>query len=126
MAIVMKLSYNGLQGYLGKGTDGWACLVEQDRAARLTTKTDSNQTFYGSDADGWLSVGTTAGRNGYVGFYPWNSAGWPNFKYDAATKRLTSDLGNGPMSLMMLYDGYVYCWAGDGYAAADVELETVA
>jgi len=29
------------------------------------------------------------------------------------------------MSLTVLYDGFVYCWAGDGYAAADVELETV-
>ena len=125
MALVMKLSCNGLQGYLGKGTKSWACLVEKDRAARLTTTTDQGQVFYGSDADGWLTVGTTPARNGYVGFYPWNGAGWPNWRYDAASKRLMSDLGNGPLSLMELYDGFVYCWAGDGYAAADVEIETV-
>lgn len=125
MAMLMKLSVNGLKGYLGKGTDEWACLVEKERAVRLTTKEYRGQLFYGTEDDWWMSVGTADARNGYVGFYAWNNAGWPNFRYDAANKRLLSDLGNGPMSLHVTYDGFVYCWAADGYAAADVEIETV-
>src|SRR3954452_3312840 len=124
MALLIKLSHNGLHGYLGMRTDQWACLVERDRATRFTTTTEKGYLFYGTSDGWWLSVGTNAGRNGYVMFYAWNNAGWPNWKYDPANKRLTSDYGNGPMSLMSLYDGYVYCWAGDGYAAADVEIET--
>jgi hypothetical protein len=126
MAVLIKLSHNGLQGYLGIGTDQWGCLVERDRAARLTTTTDKGYLFYGTSDGWWLSVGTTGARNGYVGFYAWANVGWPNWKYDAANKRLTSDFGNGPVSLKTLYDGFVYCWAGSGYAAAQVEMETVA
>jgi len=125
MALLVKLSHNGLTGYLGKGTDEWACLVEKERAVRLTTKDYRGQTFYGTEDDWWMSVGTQGARNGYVGFYGWDRAGWPNFRYDPNTKRFLSDIGTGPMSLTVLYDGFVYCWAGDGYAAADVELETV-
>jgi hypothetical protein len=126
MALLMKLSHNGLKGYLGRGTDEWACLVEKERAARLTPKEYQNNLFYGTEDDWWLSVGTQGARNGYLGFYAWNNAGWPNWQYDAGTKRLKSaNYGNGPMSLTVLYDGYIYCWAGDGYAAADIEFETV-
>ena len=52
MAVLIKLSHNGLQGYLGIGTDQWGCLVERDRAARLTTTTDKGYLFYGT-SDGW-------------------------------------------------------------------------
>ncbi len=125
MPVLMKLSYNGLKGYLGKGTDSWACLVEKERAARLTSKVYKGQVFYGTPDDWWMTVGTEGARNGYVGFYYWNNAGWPNWRYDPISKRLFSDYGNGPMSLTVQYSGYIYCWQGDGYAAADVELETV-
>jgi hypothetical protein len=126
MAVLIKLSHNGLQGYLGKGSGEWACLVEKDRAARLVTKEQSGQVFYGTEDGWWLTVGTEGVRKGCVGFYAWNNAGWPNWRYDADNQRFNSDYGNGPMSLTVLYDGNIYCWAADGYAAADIQLETVA
>jgi hypothetical protein len=125
MPTLIKLSHNGLKGYLGKGSNEWACLVEKERATRFVTKVYGGQVFYGTTDDWWMTVGTSGDRNGYVGFYAWRNAGWPNFRYDADTQRFYADYGNGPMSLTVKYDGYIYCWAADGYAAADVELENV-
>ena len=105
MATLIKLSHKGLTGYLGKGSGEWACLVENERAARLVTTVYGGQLFYGTEDGWWLTVGTEGARKGYVGFYAWRNAGWPNWRYDVAIKRFNSDYGNGPMSLTMLYDG---------------------
>ena len=58
MPVLIKLSHNGLKGYLGKGSGEWACLVEKERAARLVTKVYSGQLFYGTEDDWWMTVGT--------------------------------------------------------------------
>ncbi len=101
MALLMKLSHNGLKGYLGRGKDEWACLVEKERAARLTTRVYQGNLFYGTEDGWWLSVGSQGGRNGYVGFYWWGeAAGVAQLRqranvFDRPVRRLHLLLGRG-------------------------------
>ena len=119
---VIQLSYHGKQGYLGRDGDNWARLVDRDHATRLRLRTDGNELYYGTEDDWWLSVGTATGRRGYVGFWWWNNTGHPDWRYDRATKRLTSSYYD-RAGMSIQDDGYIYCWSD--YPAADVELHDV-
>lgn len=120
--VVIQLSYQGKQGYLGRDADGWGRLVDRDNATRLRLRTADGQSYYGTDDDWWLSVGTTGVRAGYVSFYWWNNCGHPDWKYDRATKRLTSAYSS-RAGMSIRDDGFIYCWPS--YPAADVELQDV-
>ncbi len=122
---LIKLSRNGMEGYLGRGRNDWAVLADRDHAARLRTRVDGGDVYYGTDDDKWLSVGTVGVNEGYVGLYGWRTTGYPAWRYDPVSKRLTSALGNGPMGLKEYSDGYIYCYAGAGYVPAEIELEYV-
>lgn len=120
--VVVQLSYQGKQGYLGRDADGWGRLVGRDDATRLRLRMVDGQNYYGTDDDWWLSVGTTGTRAGYVSFYWWNNCGHPDWRYDRTTKRLTSSYSS-RAGMSIRDDGYVYCWPS--YPAADVELQEV-
>jgi hypothetical protein len=122
---VIKLSRNGMEGYLARGGNDWAVLADRDHAARLRTRIDGGDVYYGTEDDKWLSVGTVGVNEGYVGLYGWKTTGYPNWKYDPVSKRLSSALGSGPMGLREYSDGHIYCYAGAGYVPAEVELEYV-
>jgi Domain of unknown function (DUF4157) len=117
---LIKLSYGGLQGYLGRDSSQWAVLADHDHAAKLRVRYYEDQIYYGTEDGWWLSVEAAAGRRGYVGFYWWDNAGHPDWKYDKQAKRLTSSFyDRAPMSIGS--DSYIYCWSD--YPAADVELQ---
>ncbi len=117
---VIRLSYDGKQGYLGRDSDNWGRLVGRNDATRLRLRTVGDETYFGTEDDWWMSVGTAVGRRGYVGFYWWNNSGHPNWHYDAVAQRLTSSFYDGA-GVSLQDDGYIYCWAD--YPAATVTLQ---
>ncbi len=119
---VIRLSYRGKVGYLGRDGENWARLVDRDRATKLRLRTDGKELCYGTEDDWWLSVGTAPGRRGYVGFWWWNNSGHPDWQYNGATKRLTSSYYD-RAEMSMQDDGYIYCWKG--FSAADIDLQDV-
>ena len=122
---LLRLSRGGMEGYLGRGPNDWAVLADRDHAARLRVRVDGGDVYYGTEDDKWLSVGTVGANKGYVGLYGWKTTGYPNWKYDVVSKRLTSSLGSGPMGMAEYSDGHIYCYAGSGYVPVQVEIEYV-
>ena len=121
----LKVSRNGMEGYLGRGANDWAVLADRDHAARLRTRVDAGAVYYGTDDDKWLSVGTVGANKGYVGLYGWKTTGYPAWKYDAENRQLTSGLAGAPLSIKEYSDGYLYCFGGPGYGPANVDIEYV-
>ena len=122
----LKVSRNGMEGYLGRGTNDWAVLADRGHAARLRTRVDTDgAVYYGTEDDKWLSVGTVGVNKGYIGLYGWKTTGYPAWSYDPASKQLISGLANGPLSVAEYSDGHLYCYGGSGYAPAQVDIEYV-
>jgi hypothetical protein len=121
----LKVSRNGMEGYLGRGANDWAVLADRDHAARLRTRTDQGAVYYGTDDDKWLSVGTVGANKGYVGLYGWKTTGYPAWSYDVANRVLTSGLVAAPLGIHEYSDGYLYCYSGAGYAPVTVDIEYV-
>jgi hypothetical protein len=124
-SFMLKLSRNGMEGYLARGSNDWAVLADRDHAARLRPRIDGDALYYGTEDDKWLSVGTVGVNEGYVGLYGWKTTGYPAWKYDVVTRRLSSGLSSGAVGLKDYSDGHIYCYGGSGYAPAEVELEYV-
>jgi len=118
MPVIIKVSYNGLKGYLGKGS-GSGRVWWQKNTLRASTQSGTGASSTTTSDEWWMTVGTQGANNGYVGFDAWGNAGWPNWKYDGNNKRMMSDLGNGPMSLTVKYDGHVYCCTYAPYGQDD-------
>ena len=121
----LKVSRNGMEGYLGRGANDWAVLADRDNAARLRTRTDDGAVYYGTDDDKWLSVGTVGGNKGYVGLYGWKTTGYPAWNYDVANRVLSSGLAGAPLGINEYSDGHLYCYSGAGYAPVTVDIEYV-
>jgi hypothetical protein len=115
----IKLTADGRQAYFGWTSPGWGWLVDKTAATKLIMIYDNGLCFRTED-DWWLSVGTAASREGYVGFFYHQNRG--TWEYDRQTKRLKSGVNGAVMSLRS-GDSYIYCWPD--YAAAEVELEEV-
>jgi hypothetical protein len=124
-AFVLRLSRNGMEGYLARGRNDWAVLSDRDNAVRLRARNDNGELYYGTEDDKWLSVGTVGVNEGYVGLYGWKTTGYPAWKYDVASKRLTSGLAGAAVGIKEYSDGHVYCYGGAGYAPAEVDVEYV-
>ncbi len=122
---ILRLSRNGMEGYLSRGNNDWAVLSDRNHATRLRVRLDGGAAYYGTDDDKWLSVGTVGDNQGYVGLYGWKTTGYPDWKYDVATRRLSSGLAGAQMGIKEYSDGHIYCYSGAGYVPAEVELEYV-
>ena len=72
----LKVSRNGMEGYLGRGPNDSGRPGRRDHAARLRTRVDQGAVYYGTDDDKWLSVGTV-GEPGTSGCMAGNSPGIP-------------------------------------------------
>ncbi len=76
----IQLLLNGVtQGYLGQNDNGWAVLVKDESQALSLEWYPYNNVNYIriSGSSSYMSVGTSAAHNGYVGFYGWlGAAGW--------------------------------------------------
>jgi len=125
-AFVLRLSRNGMEGYLARGKNDWAVLSDRDNAVRLRARDDGGALYYGTEDDKWLSVGTVGANEGYVGLYGWKTTGYPAWKYDVVSRRLTSGLAGAAVGIKEYSDGHIYCYGGAGYVPAEVEVEYVA
>ncbi len=124
---LLKVSRNGMEGYLGRGPHDWAVLADKSNAARLRTRVDTDgAVYYGTEDDKWLSVGTVGANKGYVGLYGWKTTGYPAWTYDVSSRQLMSGLANAPIGINEYSDGHLYCFAGSGYAPTNVDIEYVA
>jgi hypothetical protein len=105
----LELLLNGVTlGFLGQDSNGWAVLVKDQSQALSLEWYPYNSVNYIriAGSSNYMSVGTTAGHNGYVGFYGWwGAAGWT-----VNGGNLISSVNGQKMSIYSPDNGYIYCW----------------
>jgi hypothetical protein len=122
-AFTIRLSLNGVtQGYLGVNDGGWAILVDANDALSLEwyPYNGVNYIRQAGSTSSYMSVGQALGRNGYVGFYSWWTAG--NAGWTLEGTHLVSAVNQQSMSIYSTDNGYIYCW--NDYTVLDVTLES--